>query len=103
MSVEAWVAVLGNCAAVCTTAAFVPQVLKIRKQGGRDLSYSMLGIYLIGILLWLAYGLLLRAEAVILANAATGALIAVAIILKAAGEKAEKAQRKPASEPSPRP
>jgi uncharacterized protein with PQ loop repeat len=33
---------LGALAGFCTTFAFVPQLLKIRKQGGRDLSYGML-------------------------------------------------------------
>ncbi len=53
MTVQTWIAIVGNCAAVCTTGAFVPQVWKIWKQGGRDLSYSMLTIYLFGVLLWL--------------------------------------------------
>ena len=56
---------IGGLAAVCTTFAFVPQILKIRRQGGGDLSYPMLGVYLIGIVLWLVYGLMLHAAAVI--------------------------------------
>lgn len=68
---------------MCTTAAFVPQILKIRRQGGGDLSYSMLLLYLTGIILWLVYGLMLRAAAVIWANAATSVLVAIAIVLKA--------------------
>ncbi|MBZ5703107.1 MAG: hypothetical protein LAN84_14840 [Acidobacteriia bacterium] len=87
MSVQTWIAIVGNCGAVCTTGAFVPQVWKIWKQGGRDLSYSMLGIYLLGVLLWLVYGLLLRAEAVILANAATTVLVLASLILKRRAEK----------------
>ena len=47
---------IGTVAAVVTTSSFVPQVLKIRKQGGEDLSYSMLFLYLCGTLLWFAYG-----------------------------------------------
>jgi MtN3 and saliva related transmembrane protein len=74
---------IGGLAAVCTTFAFVPQILKIRRQGGGDLSYPMLGVYLIGIVLWLVYGLMLHAAAVIWANAATSLLVAVAIVLKA--------------------
>jgi MtN3 and saliva related transmembrane protein len=75
-------AVIGGVAAVCTTTAFIPQILKIRRQGGGDLSYPMLLLYLTGILLWLVYGLLLHAAAIIWANAATAFLVAVAIVLK---------------------
>ena len=74
---------IGGIAAVCTTGAFIPQILKIRRQGGGDLSYPMLFLYLTGILLWLAYGLMLRAAAIIWANGATALLVGVAIVLKA--------------------
>jgi MtN3 and saliva related transmembrane protein len=74
---------LGAAAAVCTTGAFVPQILKIRKQGGEDLSYPMLFLYLIGVLLWLAYGVFLHAGAVIWANGLTSLLIIIALALKA--------------------
>jgi MtN3 and saliva related transmembrane protein len=75
---------VGTIAAVCTTGAFIPQIVKIRKQGAEDLSFSMLFIYLAGVLLWLLYGLLLHAAAVIWANAATSFLVAVALVLKIA-------------------
>lgn len=74
---------VGTVAAVCTTGAFVAQIVKIKRQGGKDLSYAMLFFYLTGILLWLAYGLMLRAAAVIWANASTAFLVIVAIVLKA--------------------
>jgi MtN3 and saliva related transmembrane protein len=83
MSTETWVTVVGSLGGICTTFAFVPQVLKIWKQGGRDLSYGMLALYLIGAILWLTYGILLRARAVIIANFATAIVIAVATALKA--------------------
>ncbi len=73
---------VGTVAALCTTGAFIPQIVKIRRQGAEDLSFSMLFIYLTGVLLWLLYGLLLHAAAVIWANAATSFLVAVALLLK---------------------
>jgi MtN3 and saliva related transmembrane protein len=79
--------ILGAVAGFCTTFAFVPQIIKIHKQGGRDLSYGMLIFYLTGVLLWLAYGVLLHAPSVILANTATSFLIVVAILLKAWKER----------------
>lgn len=74
---------VGTIAAICTTGAFVPQIVKIRRQGGEDLSYAMLAVYFVGVALWLIYGLMLRAPSVIWANAATTLLVAVAIVLKA--------------------
>lgn len=74
---------VGTMAAVCTTGAFIPQILKIKKQGGEDLSYAMLVFYLTGVLLWLAYGLLLHAAAVIWANGASALLVTVALAMKA--------------------
>ncbi|HKE08869.1 MAG TPA: PQ-loop domain-containing transporter [Candidatus Acidoferrum sp.] len=43
--------ILGAVAGFCTTFAFVPQLVKIHRQGGRDLSYGMLAFYLTGVLL----------------------------------------------------
>jgi MtN3 and saliva related transmembrane protein len=74
---------IGYFAACCTTLSFVPQLVKIRKQGGDGLSYSMLLIYLLGLTMWLIYGVLLHAMAIIAANAVTGGLVAAAIVMKA--------------------
>ena len=83
MTTETLSEMLGAVAGTCTTVAFVPQVVKIWKQGGRDLSYGMLVIYLAGVLLWLTYGFIHRAPSIIFANAATGLLVALAAVLKA--------------------
>ena len=83
MTTHSWIVLLGTVAGFCTTFAYVPQVIKIWKQGGRDLSYGMLGLYLFGVLLWLAYGVLIHAQAVVLTNLATAILIAIATALKA--------------------
>jgi len=83
MTTDSLIVVLGTVAGFCTTFAFVPQLIKIWKQGGRDLSYAMLSLYLLGVCLWLAYGLLIHAQAVVLTNLATAILIAIATGLKA--------------------
>jgi 5'-nucleotidase len=80
MSVTAYI---GTVAAFCTTMAFVPQIVKLRKQGGEDLSYSMLSLYLTGVLLWLAYGVRLHAVEVVWANALATVLVVISIVLKA--------------------
>ena len=83
MTTDTTIVLLGTVAGFCTTFAYVPQVIKIWKQGGRDLSYAMLSLYLFGVCLWLAYGLLIHAQAVVLTNLATAILIAIATGLKA--------------------
>jgi len=87
MSAPSWVEILGAVGGFCTTFAFVPQLVKIYKQGGRDLSYGMLSFYLSGVLMWLAYGMLIHAQAVAITNAATAILIAAATLLKAWKER----------------
>jgi len=74
---------IGTAAAVCTTGAFIPQIIKLRKQGGKDLSYQMLFLYLTGVLLWLVYGIQVHAKAVIWANALAALMVLISIILKA--------------------
>jgi len=74
---------VGSLAGTCTTGAYIPQIIKIKRQGGNDLSYPMLFFYLTGVLLWLVYSLILRAPEMIWPNGITSFLVVVAIVLKA--------------------
>ncbi|MDE3110253.1 MAG: hypothetical protein KGL02_09960, partial [Acidobacteriota bacterium] len=56
----ALVNIVGIAAGIFTTCAFIPQLLKIRKQGAGDLSYAMLAVYFVGVALWFVYGLILH-------------------------------------------
>ena len=74
---------IGYCAAVLTTAAFVPQALHSWRT--RDLSGVSLGMYSLftfGLVLWLVYGVVLGSWPIILANIVTLALAAVVLVLK---------------------
>ncbi len=63
---------VGYAAAACTTLAFVPQLLKIRRERSTDdISGGMYVVYIAGLALWLAYGVLVASWPVIIANAAT--------------------------------
>jgi MtN3 and saliva related transmembrane protein len=84
---------IGLAAAVCTTGSFVPQLVKIHRQGGRDLSYGMLLLYMLGVMLWLMYGLRIRAAEVILANVVAGALVSAALVMKRRAERAPARSR----------
>ena len=63
---------LGFFAATCTTSAFIPQAIKVwRQRSAADISLGMYLIFMLGVALWLCYGILLGAWPIILANAIT--------------------------------
>jgi MtN3 and saliva related transmembrane protein len=75
--------IIGLIAALCTTAAFVPQVIKTWKSKSADnLSLTMYVVFFIGVVLWLIYGIHIDSLAVILANSVTSLLTLLLIIFK---------------------
>ena len=69
------VSAIGFLAAILTTIAFLPQVIKNWKtKSAGDLSFWMYGLFVCGVSLWLAYGILLDDLPIILANGVTLAL-----------------------------
>lgn len=63
------ITILGFAAAVLTTIAFLPQVIKICKtKSTKDISLEMFLIFCIGIFLWFIYGFLRKDYPVIVAN-----------------------------------
>jgi MtN3 and saliva related transmembrane protein len=63
---------IGYIAATLTTAAFLPQVLKVWKsKSTKDLALPTLLSFILGVGMWLAYGLLVKSTPVIIANAVT--------------------------------
>ena len=77
MNLEAASFFLGTGTSIYTSIAFVPQTLKIGRIGGRDLSCPLLFLYGLGGLLWLGYGIMIRARAVIAANGVAVCLVSV--------------------------
>lgn len=102
MTMPALIIVIGAVAGFCTTVAYVPQAVKTWRQGGRDLSYGMLFLYLTGVILWLLYGVLVHAQAVIYTNVATAILIAIIMVLKAWRGKTIQPERNLRREPAGR-
>ncbi len=82
-----WSALIGAGGTACSALSFLPQVLKVRRQGGRDLSLGMLALLLAAGALWLAYGILNRATAVIVANIAVVILVSAVAVLKAVHDR----------------
>ena len=74
---------IGFIAAILTTAAFVPQVVKThRSKHTKDISLTMYIVFCIGVGLWTIYGLVLGLIPVVLANSATLALSLYVLIMK---------------------
>ena len=74
---------IGFAAAVFTTIAFLPQVIKAWKtRSTHDLSYQMILIFMTGVTLWLIYGILIQDRPVMYANAFTLMLIFILLLLK---------------------
>src|SRR4030095_1245639 len=64
------VQIIGIIAGACTSISLLPQLLKtIKEKKDGDISYFMLGILLIGIGLWIWYGLLKEDYPIIVTNA----------------------------------
>ena len=65
-----YLTVIGFMAGACTTASFFPQIIKIyQTHRTRDLSLPTYVILTVGLFLWVVYGVLARAVAIILPNA----------------------------------
>lgn len=74
---------LGLVAGIFTTTAFFPQVIKTwRSKSAGDISLGMFAIFSAGLLLWLAYGLLIGSLPVIVSNAITFVLAVTILVFK---------------------
>lgn len=76
----AWI---GMAAALLTTAAFAPQAFKVwQTRSTRDVSLAMFLMMVSGVMLWLAYGILISDMPLIVANAVTLVLAATILVAK---------------------
>jgi MtN3 and saliva related transmembrane protein len=84
---QAWLpTLLGLIAGCCSTAAFVPQVLKIWREGDtRAISARMYVLRVIGFVLWLGYGFALGSMPLIVFNIASLLLGGTVLVLKLRG------------------
>jgi MtN3 and saliva related transmembrane protein len=74
---------IGYLAATLTTASFLPQAIMTFKTRDTDsLSLGMYGMFTLGVLLWLIYGIYLANLAIIVANAVTFLLAAAILTVK---------------------
>lgn len=74
---------IGMIAGTLTTVAFVPQVWRVWKtRSTGDISLGMYAVFTTGVAFWLAYGLVLEAWPIIVANTITLALTGTVLLLK---------------------
>lgn len=74
---------IGYAAATLTTASFLPQAwYTFRTRDVRGISLGMYLIFVTGVSLWLAYGVLTGAWPIVIANAITLALAGVILSMK---------------------
>ncbi|WP_263367756.1 SemiSWEET family sugar transporter [Edaphobacter bradus] len=83
LSGERLVEEIGFVAAFCTTAAFVPQLLRVLKlRSAREISLGTFLLFSVGVAMWLMYGLMIRSKPVIASNVVTLALSLSILFLK---------------------
>ncbi|MCB1788782.1 MAG: SemiSWEET transporter [Gammaproteobacteria bacterium] len=81
-----YIASIGTLAAILTTAAFVPQVVRvIRTRDTHAISLIMYVLFSLGVSLWCVYGLLLGLWPVMVANLITLLLALVVLAMKLRG------------------
>jgi MtN3 and saliva related transmembrane protein len=74
---------IGYCATVVGSLLLVPQVIKTYKtRRVHDLSFLFIILYILNSVLWLAYGLLIDAKPVAIANAVALALCIAQLVFK---------------------
>lgn len=75
--------IVGFIAAFCTTIAFLPQAIRtFRTKNTNGISLSMYSIFVLGVIMWLVYGILLNDIPLIIANSVTLALSASILVMK---------------------
>ncbi|MBN1166564.1 MAG: SemiSWEET transporter [Methanospirillaceae archaeon] len=73
----------GYVGGICTTLAFLPQVIKTWKsRTAHDISWGLLFLLLVGVSLWVIYGIVDKDPPLIAANTVTGSLIAALVGMK---------------------
>jgi MtN3 and saliva related transmembrane protein len=71
--------ILGLIAGTITSITFIPQVLHIWKtKSAKDISILMLSLLIIGVSLWLTYGIVVKDVAIIYTN---GMVLAMSLLM----------------------
>lgn len=76
-------ALIGTVAGVCSTSSFIPQVIKVWREGDTEaISKKMYLVTVTAFSLWIVYGLMIGSMPIIVFNIASLALSATILVLK---------------------
>ncbi len=82
---------IGTMAAVCTTAAFIPQAILVYKtRDTKSISLPMYIVFNIGVICWAVYGFLIQATPIFSANIITFIFAFYILLMKINGNKSRK-------------
>jgi len=88
---------IGYAAATLTTASFLPQAwYTFRTRDVRGISLGMYLIFVIGVSLWLAYGVMVAALPIVIANSITLMLAGTILAMKLRFQRQDPHQPPPA-------
>lgn len=92
---EVWVGVLGTTGTVLSTASLMPQVVRTwRTRSASDISAAWLVAALLSMVVWIAYGSLIDAPALVLVNVLCFVQCAYILFIKLQSERASVAERR---------
>mgnify|MGYP003392962604 CR=1 len=75
--------IIGGIAAILTTAAYIPQSIKVfREKNTKSLSLGMYIMITTGLAAWTLYGVMIDSPSLIIANAVTFVLAASILFMK---------------------
>lgn len=75
--------ILGLVAGTITSVTFLPQVIKIwQTKSAKDISIMMLLLLMLGVILWLIYGLVVMSAAIIYTNSMVLAMSLIMLYFK---------------------
>jgi MtN3 and saliva related transmembrane protein len=87
---------LGYAAALLTTAAYVPQLVRVlRLRSARDISLPTFMMFAVGVIFWLLYGLYTGSRPIIACNSVTLVLAMSIVILKLRYDRCAMEELKP--------
>ena len=87
---------LGYAAALLTTAAYVPQLVRVlRLRSARDISLPTFMMFALGVVFWLLYGLCTGSRPIIASNSVTLVLAISIVVLKLRYDRRAMEELKP--------
>jgi MtN3 and saliva related transmembrane protein len=92
---ETWIGILGTTGTILSTFSLLPQVIHTwRTQSATGISIIWLTVALVSMLIWIGYGFLIRAPAVVLVNVLCFLQCSYILFVKLQSERAPLAERR---------